>query len=1213
MIKKLSIIFAFIALAVMPAAAQNADDVLDVARRVNNYFVQKWPDPTKDTFVGRRRPSSLWTRGVYYEGLMALYGIDPRPEYINYVDEWANFHKWTPRNGTKTTNADDQCCMQTYLERYDLIDNGQDPLTPFRGNECTMLDSCFANAQKQMAQGRVDYWTWIDAIQMAMPAYAKMYQITGDTRYILFARDCYEWSRNKCGGGLWNAKEGLWWRDADFVPPYKESDGQNCYWSRGNGWVVAALVRTMDPLTPFRGNKDVRAFLEELKADYKAMMKALLKCQREDGFWNVSLMSPATFGGPETSGTALFLMGMAWGVRNGLLPADEYRAATDKAWKAVASAVHSNGFIGYLQGTGKEPKDGQPVTYTSVPDFEDYGAGCVLLGAVEYYKTLLNLPLKGKLNDSLPLREGRRGSAGARWWWLGSAVTEQGLSWQMEQMASHGIGTLEITPLYGVQGNDANNISFLSPKWMKMLEYTISEGNRLGIQIDMNLGTGWPFGSPETPLSEAACKLVVVDSLVDSKLAKNITLPAPQKEQKFARLIVQKDFKSHVKGKRRVIALYESRTRQMVKRAAPGGEGYVIDHFDSTAVAHYLSRFDRAFQSSGAPMPATFFNDSYEVFGADWTPTLPKEFEARRGYRLEDKLQEFIDGDAQVISDYRETLSDLLLKNFTEQWVRWSHERGVKVRNQAHGSPANLIDIYAAVDIPEIEGFGLSEFGIKGLRTDPGMTRKNYSDLSMLKYASSAAHITGKPLVSSETFTWLTEHFRTSLSQMKPDLDLMFCSGVNRMFFHGACYSPKDDPWPGWRFYASVDMSPTNSIWRDASMLTGYIEFCQQRLQEGEPDNDFLVFLPVRNMWRTNLDKRLMLFEINSMDKKAPEFIASILKIDSLGYDCDYISEKYLLTTSFVDGKLQTAAGTRYAALILPPDCILSKEVKQHIENLKRQGAPIVYNINADELGKFAKPEELRTQLHMKMIRRRVGDGYRYFISNLTPNDVNRKVSLASTGASKIVSLRSGESCFIDALPNGETKVSYPVDELQPQQRSHFVAISPLVDLSNNKWSLRFIESQPAVNQEITIDGLKTWEGLPVDSLNELMGTGVYETTFNLSPSGELKGGRYRIDLGDVRESARVYINDTYVGCAWCVPFTLDFDDILHEGENTIRIEVTNLPANRIAAYDRRGVKWRKFNEINVVDINYKRTTYDGWEPVPSGLNSHVKIMKIIK
>ena len=800
--------------------------------------------------------------------------------------------------------------------------------------------------------------------------------------------------------------------------------------------------------------------------------------------------------------------------------------------------------------------------------------------------------------------------AGARWWWLGSAVTPEGLTWQMEQMASHGIGALEITPLYGVKGNDANNIPFLSPKWMDMLRHTISEGNRLGVQVDMNLGTGWPFGSPETPINEAACKVVVVDSIVDNALAKTIILPPPAKEQKFARLLLQKVYKSDIKGKKRVIALYESRTRQMVKRAAPGGEGYVIDHFDSVAVAHYLARFDRAFKASASPMPATFFNDSYEVYGADWTPTLLQEFKARRGYRLEDKLREFVDGDAQVISDYRETLAELLLKNFTEQWVKWSHERGVKVRNQAHGSPANLIDVYAAVDIPEIEGFGLSEFGIKGLRTDPGMTKKNFSDLSMLKYASSAAHVTGKRLVSSETFTWLTEHFRTSLSQMKPDLDLMFCSGVNRMFFHGACYSPPSDPWPGWRFYASVDMSPTNTIWRDAPMLTSYIEYCQKRLQEGEPDNDFLVLLPVRNMWRGNLDQRLMQFDIHSMDKKAPEFIASILKIDSLGYDCDYTSEKYLLTTTVVDGKLQTAAGTRYAALILSGECILSKQARKHIDSLKKQGAHIIYNIDGDELARYAKPEAIRTQAHAKMIRRKVNGGYRYFVSNLTPHDINESVSLAVTGRDIRLTLRSGESCFIDVAADGTTDTTYPVSKGQPEYVTPTTAQGTLIaDLTQQPWTLRFIESQPQVSDTLSLPRLQTWESLAADSLKELMGTGVYETSFTIGKA-DVGMGTYSIDLGDVRESARVYINNVYVGTAWCVPFTLDFKSLLHEGTNTLRIEVTNLPANRIAAYDRRGIQWRKFNEINVVDINYKRDLYSTWTPVPSGLNSYVRIYR---
>ena len=136
-----------------------------------------------------------------------------------------------------------------------------------------------------------------------------------------------------------------------------------------------------------------------------------------------------------------------------------------------------------------------------------------------------------------------------------------------------------------------------------------------------------------------------------------------------------------------------------------------MDHFNREAVARYLDKFDKAFRSTNTPWPHNFFNDSYEVFRANWTPAMFDEFAKRRGYRLENKMPELlglVDDGNEVLSDYRETLGELLLENFAEQWTKWAHERGVKVRNQAHGSPANLIDIYAAVDVPEIEGFGLS-------------------------------------------------------------------------------------------------------------------------------------------------------------------------------------------------------------------------------------------------------------------------------------------------------------------------------------------------------------------------------------------------------------------------------------------------------------------------------------------------------------------------
>lgn len=161
-----------------------------------------------------------------------------------------------------------------------------------------------------------------------------------------------------------------------------------------------------------------------------------------------------------------------------------------------------------------------------------------------------------------------------------------------------------------------------------------------------------------------------------------------------------------------------------VKRAAPGGAGLVIDHFDKQAVTNYLKHIEEAFEKTGTPYPHTFFNDSYEVSESDYTPTLFQEFYNRRGYSLEENFDKLVDGDTKVVADYRETLGDMLLDNFTRTWTAWAHSHGAITRNQAHGSPANLIDCYAAVDIPEIEGFGLTNFGIKGLRQDPGKTRK---------------------------------------------------------------------------------------------------------------------------------------------------------------------------------------------------------------------------------------------------------------------------------------------------------------------------------------------------------------------------------------------------------------------------------------------------------------------------------------------------------
>ena len=371
------VVCVFLALTAAQSRTCEKAETMQVLRRVNNYFMGRYADPTLPTMVKRSRTSNLWTRAVYYEGLMALYEIDPDARYADYTDRWAASHQWTPRYGVTTCNADDQCCGQTYLMRY-LQVGGDEKISKVREN----LDLQMKTYNPKANNALYGWWTWIDAIQMAMPLYFQMTAITHDQRYQQHAMMMYRWSRNMLAGGLFNAKDGLWWRDADYVAPYHEPDGKPCYWSRGNGWVYAALVRCMQQVSP------KEKVYKELKKDFLAMSRALLNCQREDGFWNPSLVS-THYAMPETSGTALFLYGMAWGIRQGLLDERKYEPACRRAWQGmVQQAVHKDGFLGWMQGTGKDPSAGQPLSYDRVPDFEDYGTGCFLLGGVEYYRMI---------------------------------------------------------------------------------------------------------------------------------------------------------------------------------------------------------------------------------------------------------------------------------------------------------------------------------------------------------------------------------------------------------------------------------------------------------------------------------------------------------------------------------------------------------------------------------------------------------------------------------------------------------------------------------------------------------------------------------------------------------------------------------------------------------------------------------------------------------
>ncbi|MBQ2002474.1 MAG: glycoside hydrolase family 88 protein, partial [Bacteroidaceae bacterium] len=219
-------------------------EILEAMECANDYFIAKYPDPGAPTFVKKYRPSNLWTRGVYFEGLSALMELEALTggkkydAYHKYVYDWGTAHKWTPRNGVTTRDADDYCCSQTYLDMY-LITDQYGKAGTLKERIAPTIE-CMDNLIAINDKSRAD-WTWIDAIQMGLPVMAKLARVKyleGDftgAKYLEQGWSMYECSRNELAGGLYNKEEGLWWRDKDFVAPYKEPNGEDCYWSRGNG------------------------------------------------------------------------------------------------------------------------------------------------------------------------------------------------------------------------------------------------------------------------------------------------------------------------------------------------------------------------------------------------------------------------------------------------------------------------------------------------------------------------------------------------------------------------------------------------------------------------------------------------------------------------------------------------------------------------------------------------------------------------------------------------------------------------------------------------------------------------------------------------------------------------------------------------------------------------------------------------------------------
>lgn len=882
-----------------------------------------------------------------------------------------------------------------------------------------------------------------------------------------------------------------------------------------------------------------------------------------------------------------------------------------------------------------------------------------------------------------------------RWWWMGSAVDKNNISSLLQQYSRSGLGGVEIVPIYGAKGYENRYIKYLSPQWMQMLDHTISRAKALNMGVYISVGTGWPIGGSHVTKEDAASKALVqqYDLKANTALSDIIAVNDP-KQKDGAVLSVLMGYnnigqamdltgKVDASGKLnfkpnedlKLFALFSGKTRQAVKRAAPGGEGFTIDHFSKTATANYFKAFDTAFGNSSHGVKG-FFNDSYEVYGANWTPEFFNEFNKRRGYDLKPYINALFsdtqdDRTARIKSDYRETMADLMRENFSTVYTNWTHQRKALSINQAHGSPGNLLDLYGAFDVPETETFGSSYFSIKGLRRDSADIRNVDPDPNMLKFASSAAHAYGKPLTSCETFTWLSEHFKTSWSQCKPEVDQVFLSGINHVFYHGTTYSPADAKWPGWLFYASVNFVPNNSLWPHLKGLNEYIARCQSVLQAGAPDNELAIYWPVYDIWHNakGMDKPLSVHHVDDW-LHPTAFYKNLVGLQDEGYSLDFVSDKMLEQakangTQFrispkgglhkvllipASGKMPVATfknivrlaaeGASVVIQQFPQDVPGYKNVEQQREELKRLIADLTLSANGKlQVAAVGKGKIVVGDMHealvylkvaretiadsgLKFIRRKSADATYYFIVNNTANDFDKTVALENNAATVLVmdplsgtvnkvmhqSNAAATSFRLQLKSGASIIIKLSGKKEEAPAYKYLEPAAEAIQLQNNRWTLSFKEGGPQLPATQQMRGIKLWTDFTNDARTQsFSGAGVYTTSFVLKN----KAADYLLQLDELYESARVIVNGKDAGLIWSLPFEKRIGPYLKAGNNTISIEVRNLMANRIRNMDQKGEVWRNYHEINFVNINYKDFDAGKWKVQPSGLGGTIKLVPL--
>ncbi len=791
-----------------------------------------------------------------------------------------------------------------------------------------------------------------------------------------------------------------------------------------------------------------------------------------------------------------------------------------------------------------------------------------------------------------------------RWWWFGPAVNDAEVGREIAAMRAGGFGGFELQTTYplatGTAPPGVTNVPFLSPEHRRLIGVAAAAARAAGLRMDLTLGSGWPYGGAATPLGESAGRLRIEAT----------TAPVVHDGEAVVATV----------GPRSFVA---GRTRMRVKRAALGAEGFVVDHLDPAAVRHFLDAVATPMLDACRPdVPYAVFCDSLESYGEDWTPTLPDEFRRRRGYDLRPLLPALTDatvpGAAEVRHDWGQTLTELFDDGFVRPVAAFAHARGSRFRIQAYGTPSAAESSYLGADLPEGEGF-------------------QWHSYRATRYASSAAHLMGVPVASSEAFTWLHPPvFRATPLDVKAEANLHFLQGVNQLVCHGWPYSPPQAGEPGWSFYAAGVFDDHNPWWPVMPDLTAYLTRCSDLLRRGRPANDVAVYLADDDGWAGFTPGHVSLSDAVG-ERLGPAVVGTVL---DAGYGLDFFDDGLLAARGKVDGGALAFGDLRYRVVVLAGVERLRPATMATFEAFVRAGgtliatrslpstAPGYRSTAADHRAvadwsarlfggdhppaRFVRDErDLPAALvaglppdlvldppnpAVGFVHRRTDVGDLYFLANTSNCPVTARARCRAAGpVAEAWDPMSGATTPL-AVTGGAVPVAL---DAYGAAAVLFTAGTPAAvaepgpavtaDVSAG-WTVRF----PGDAAARPVGPLHSWADDP--ATRDFSGVATYRRAVTV-PAGRRvvlgfgparpragrpatrPGSGFTADLDSpVGEAAVVFVNGARAGSVWCPPYAIDVTRFVRPGENDVRVDVANTAVNALATagfpnYDAAGLE----------------------------------------